>query len=61
MAAAQDKPVRVVDLHTHLFNARHLPLESIIAGAMGAWSSPLARPLAKLLYLLTETTGEQAE
>jgi len=26
MAAAQDKPVRVVDLHTHLFNARHLPL-----------------------------------
>ncbi|WP_181358655.1 MULTISPECIES: amidohydrolase family protein [unclassified Stenotrophomonas] len=61
MTAAQERPARVVDLHTHLFNARHLPLESIIAGAMGAWSSPLARPLAKLLYFLTDTGGEQAE
>lgn len=61
MAAAQQRPARVVDLHTHLFNARHLPLESIIAGAMGKWSSPLAHPLAKLLYFLTDTQGEKAE
>ena len=27
-------PARVVDLHTHLFNARYLPLESVIASAM---------------------------
>lgn len=42
-------PQRIVDLHTHLFNARYLPLASIIAGAMGRTESKLANTVARLL------------
>ncbi len=49
-------PKLIVDLHTHMFNARCLPLPGIIANAMGkdASESPLARATAKLLNRLTE-------
>ena len=46
-------PKRILDLHTHLFNARYLPLASIIAHAMGRDASPLAREVARLLQALT--------
>jgi predicted TIM-barrel fold metal-dependent hydrolase len=46
-------PTRIFDLHTHLFNARYLPLASIIAHAMGRDASPLARQVARLLQALT--------
>lgn len=42
-------PTRIVDLHTHLFNARYIPLASIIAGAMGRDQSRLATTVARLL------------
>ena len=45
-------PARVVDLHTHLFNARYMPLESVIASAMNKEESKLADYVAKLLYAL---------
>lgn len=49
-------PRLIVDLHTHLFNARCLPLPGIIANAMNkdASESRLARAAANLLYRLTE-------
>lgn len=49
-------PNLIVDLHTHLFNARCLPLPGIIANAMNkdASESRLARAAASLLYRLTE-------
>lgn len=46
-------PNRIVDLHTHLFNARYLPLASVIAHAMGRDQSVLAQLVARLLQLLT--------
>ena len=46
-------PERIVDLHTHLFNARYLPLASIIAGAMNRPDSKLAQGVARLLENLT--------
>ncbi|MET1113794.1 MAG: hypothetical protein ABWY08_02405 [Comamonas sp.] len=46
-------PTRILDLHTHLFNARYLPLASVIAHAMGRDTSPLAREVARLLQALT--------
>lgn len=46
-------PARIFDLHTHLFNARYLPLASVIAHAMGRDASPLARQVARLLQALT--------
>jgi len=46
-------PARIFDLHTHLFNARYLPLASIIAHAMGRDASPLAHQVARLLQALT--------
>ncbi|MFC7205556.1 hypothetical protein ACFQOZ_00695 [Comamonas endophytica] len=46
-------PTRILDLHTHLFNARYLPLASVIAHAMGRDSSPLAHQVARLLQALT--------
>ncbi|WP_050479873.1 amidohydrolase family protein [Herbaspirillum rhizosphaerae] len=50
-------PTLIVDLHTHLFNARCLPLAGIIANAMekDASESRLARGAAKLLERLTES------
>ena len=46
-------PARIFDLHTHLFNARYVPLASIIAHAMGRDASPLARQVARLLQAMT--------
>lgn len=42
-------PSRIIDIHTHLFNARYVPLASIIAHAMGRDSSVLADRAAALL------------
>lgn len=52
-------PARIFDLHTHLFNARYLPLASIIAHAMGRDASPLARQVARLLQALTGSAYAQ--
>lgn len=46
-------PARILDLHTHLFNARYIPLASIIANAMGKDESVLANHVARLLESLT--------
>jgi hypothetical protein len=46
-------PARILDLHTHLFNARYVPLASIIAHAMGKDESQLANHVARLLEALT--------
>lgn len=54
-------PNRILDLHTHAFNARYLPLESIIADAMGKDSSILANGVAKLLYRITGSSFEDSE
>lgn len=54
-------PSRVVDLHIHLFNARYVPLGSIIAHAMNVESSPLADAVAALLERLAGSSyPEQA-
>jgi predicted TIM-barrel fold metal-dependent hydrolase len=42
-------PSRIIDLHTHLFNARYVPLASVIAHAMRRDSSVLADRAAALL------------
>ena len=51
-------PTRILDLHVHLFNARYLPLASIIADAMGKDESRLAKVVAKLLNALTGSAYE---
>jgi len=50
-------PQRIVDLHTHLFNARSLPLAGIFANALkkDAKDSPAAQALAALVNRLTES------
>lgn len=54
-------PARILDLHTHLFNARYVPLASIIANAMGKDESLLANHVARLLEALTGSSyPEQA-
>lgn len=45
-------PTRVFDLHTHLFNARYLPLAGVIAAAMNKEHSRLADGVARLLQSL---------
>lgn len=52
------QPSRILDLHTHMFNARYLPLASIIADAMGRDSSLFANAVARLLYSLTDSSYE---
>lgn len=37
----------MLDLHTHLFNARYVPLASVIANAMGKDEGHLANPVAE--------------
>ena len=54
-------PARVVDLHTHLFNARYLPLESVIASAMKKDESKLADYVAQLLYALAGSSYADAQ
>ena len=54
-------PARVVDLHTHLFNARYMPLESVIASAMNKEESKLADYVAKLLYALAGSSYADAQ
>lgn len=51
-------PARILDLHVHLFNARYLPLASIIADAMKKDESRLAKGVAKLLNALTGSAYE---
>ena len=46
-------PDRILDLHTHLFNARYVPLSSIIEDAVGVDESILADKVAGLLEALT--------
>jgi len=47
---------RIVDLHAHVFNARCIPLASIIANAMGDDCNALADALAWLLQAITESS-----
>lgn len=54
-------PTRILDLHTHLFNARYIPLASIIANAMGKDESKLADRVAKLLERLTGSSYQEPE
>ena len=51
-------PTRILDLHTHMFNARYLPLESIIADAMRKDPGRFAHAIARLLYFLTGSSYE---
>ncbi len=51
-------PTRILDLHTHLFNARYLPLEGIIADLMKKDRSALGNVVARLLYRLTDSAYE---
>ena len=44
---------RILDLHVHLFNARYIPLASVIAHAIGRDQSHLANHVARLLEALT--------
>ncbi|WP_176520197.1 amidohydrolase family protein [Pseudoxanthomonas wuyuanensis] len=53
-------PSKILDLHTHVFNARSLPLASIIADAMKKDSSLLATLVARLLYFLTGSSYESS-
>ncbi|ULA64250.1 MAG: Amidohydro-rel domain-containing protein [Nitrospira sp.] len=53
-------PIRIVDLHAHLFNARYIPLASVIANAMGKDESNLANHVARLLEFLTGSSYEEA-
>lgn len=46
-------PAKILDLHTHLFNARYMPLGRVIADKMGKSESKLADITAKLLWHLT--------
>lgn len=54
-------PARILDLHTHLFNARYVPLASVIANAMGKDESYLANHVAKLLEALTGSSYSETE
>jgi hypothetical protein len=49
-------PQRIVDLHAHVFNARCIPLASIIANAMGDECNALAAALGWLLQAITESS-----
>lgn len=49
-------PEKILDLHTHLFNARYIPLASIIASAMNKDKSELANNVANLLHQLTDSS-----
>ena len=51
-------PSRIIDLHTHLFNARYVPLASIIAHAMKKDESRLANRAAALLEALAGSSYE---
>jgi len=53
-------PERIIDLHTHLFNARYVPLANIIANAMGKEESALANRVAALLEAITGSSYEPA-
>jgi hypothetical protein len=55
------KPKHVLDMHTHLFNSRYLPLASIIAHAMDRDESPLATALARLIVVLTGSSYKGAK
>lgn len=52
-------PTRILDLHTHLFNARYVPLANVIANAMGKEESKLADYVARLLYRLTGSSYKE--
>ena len=52
-------PIRIFDIHTHLLNARYIPLASIIANAMGKDESRLANYVAQLLEELTGSSYEE--
>lgn len=54
-----DFPRRIVDMHTHLFNARYMPLESVIADAMRKPGSALATHVANLLVALTGSSYKE--
>lgn len=56
------KPTRVIDLHTHLFNARCLPMQGIIANLLNkdAKDSWFSRALARLIYATCQSETKQS-
>jgi predicted TIM-barrel fold metal-dependent hydrolase len=54
-----DLPRRIVDMHTHLFNACYIPLASVIADAMKKDDSALANGVAALLVRLTGSSYKE--
>ncbi|MHC8376440.1 amidohydrolase family protein [Pseudomonas sp. MDT1-16] len=54
-----DFPRRIVDMHTHLFNACYMPLASVIADAMRNEDSALAKHVASLLVALTGSSYKE--
>lgn len=53
-----DYPAQVIDVHCHMFNARHIPLFGVLKSkGVPAW---LARPIAWLLWEITDA-GEPLE
>lgn len=53
-------PERIIDLHTHLFNARYVPLANVIANAMNRDESVLGTLVARLLEELTGSSYEKS-
>lgn len=53
-------PKRIVDMHTHLFNARYMPLASVIADLMKKEESDLANKVAALLLAITESSYKES-
>ncbi|WP_083300900.1 amidohydrolase family protein [Jeongeupia sp. USM3] len=52
-------PRRIVDMHTHLFNARYMPLASIITDAMNKKESALANRVAEFLEAITGSSYKE--
>ena len=46
-------PTHILDLHSHMFNCRYLPLESIIHDKLGKLGSIFASITAQILYRMT--------
>jgi predicted TIM-barrel fold metal-dependent hydrolase len=52
-------PERIIDVHTHLFNARYLPIEGIVAGILPADLRRLATLLDRLLNSITGSSHDE--
>jgi predicted TIM-barrel fold metal-dependent hydrolase len=48
------QPEEIIDVHSHIFNARYLPLEGIFIETFNVKSAVLARALQNVLFAITE-------